>query len=304
MLRRIIFHILLALFVANAANRFFIPDLDFEKEHQFYEAIFEFSGQAPDQYRILPLLGIKFVRNGLQLIKPDTPINHAILVFNFFCAFLIFELFYFLAASWSVSKRIYFNLLFSILYIYTQYTGWRPDTLGLLLIATTFMAALVRYPDRWGVATAGLIVLSFARSDIALIYAVFICFTFQKSLKFKWLLLLIPVLIQCYLQFYLFASATYYTKPLMLLDNLSGYYLAYNPATWLIIAGGVIFWSDLRAYLGRMYQAIPVLLWLFLAYLALVLVVGRINEYRLYLPFVPLWIWADQRINKISIHKE
>ncbi|MEM7039731.1 MAG: hypothetical protein AAF570_22345, partial [Bacteroidota bacterium] len=67
---RLLFHALLAFFLANAANKFFVVDLEYEMENGFYARIFNFQGDAPDQYRILPLLPLK-------LLCDQLPFNHA-----------------------------------------------------------------------------------------------------------------------------------------------------------------------------------------------------------------------------------
>ena len=292
--KRIVFHVLLATFVANAANRFFIPDLQFEEEHQFYEAIFNFEGQAPDQYRILPLLMIKTVRGALRLGRPSTPFNHGVLVFNFICGFLIFELLFGLLHYKDEARRIGFNILLAVGYIYTQYTGWRPDTLGLLFLCLLYVFWIDRKKETVYLHLFFLLLLAFSRADIALIYGVFMGMTRVKNWAIRGLFVAIPIAVQMALQFYFFKEATYYTKPMMFWDNLVGYYLAYNPATWLILALVVWYFKEIKKYIAITYQKVPTFYWLLGGYLLLILVVGRLNEYRLYLPFIPLLILTDK----------
>ncbi len=299
--RRILIHLLLAIFVANAANKFFIGDLEFELEHQFYTTIFAFEGQAPDQYRLLPLMGIKAVWAGLKTLRPATPFNHAVLVFNFFCAFLIFELWFGMLRQFAASKRLTFHLLFALLYIYTLYTGWRPDTLGLLLICVLYTSRLPTVAGKqiaswWHL--LGIMALSFSRTDIAVVYGIFFAAYYARRWWIRLILILFPFATQALLQFWLFKDATYYTKPIMIWDNLGMYYLAYNPASWLIAAAVLIFWKQLLHFFRRTYATFPVFWWLVLAYLGLVFVFGRINEYRLYLPFLPLMMMMDRHLKQ------
>ncbi len=297
LLKRLSFHLLLAIFLANAANKFFIPNLETEAKQHFYEQIFNFQGNAPDQYRILPLLAIKGLRSTLQFIRPEVTFHHVLLVFNFICGFLIFEGFFRLLTTFSERKGYLFNLIFAIVFIYTLYTGWRPDTLGLLLICTFYCVWWngQKTEQKTGISTFVshlffIVTLAFSRSDIAAIYAIFFAFTFIPNWPQRLLLVSLPFAVQYLLQFHIFKSATYYTTPIMVWDNLSGYYLAMNPATWLIAALILLFYKELYRYVVKTYQLIPLFYWLLLGYLGLVFIMGRLNEYRLYLPFLPLWM--------------
>lgn len=306
MARQFIILFLLAIFTANAANKFFIEDLDYERDHQFYEKIFEGKGEAPDQYRILPLLGIKWLRAGLELIRPHVPFNHAVLIYNVICSFLLyFLLLRLLIPIWEEKRIFTFLVLFSGAYIYTQYTGWRPDTLGLLLIATAFVFGILQFKkplsSSFGVvdlfAVFGILFLAFSRSDIALLYGVFLAYYHFRCWLTRILLLALPLATQYFLQFYLYKDAAYYTHAFMLWDNLGGYYLARNPGTWLIAAVIIIYWSSIRSYLQQTWRAYWLFYGLLLGYLFLILVVGRLNEYRLYLPFLPLlvYLWRAEK---------
>lgn len=289
---RLIFHGLLAVFIANAANKFFTADLDYEISNGFYERIYEGEGDAPDQYRILPLLPLKYLTKAL-------PFNHAVLVYNAALGLLVLELFWWIMGGIEPKKKYTFQVLFGLCYIYAQFSGWRPDTLGLLLLASLLVLPSL-WPssnDSFGknlLTTFLLIALSFARSDIALVYAVFLSLYGSSNWLWRVPWLTIPIGVQAMLQLVIFPEATYYSKKIMLLDNLSGFYLLRHPATYLIAATLLVFWQPLRAFVRKSWR----FRWLYLtllAYLGLVLVIGRINEWRLYLPFVPilLAIWRE-----------
>lgn len=287
---RIIFHLLLAVFLANAANKFFIPNLEHELAHGFYQKIFEFRGEAPDQYRILPLLGLK-------VLNQFFPFNHAVLAFNFLAGFLCFELIYYLLGPLSRLKKLGFNVLLAGSYIYLQYTGWRPDTLGLLLLCLLVVLALKvkAAAPKWVLLYLGVIALAFSRADIALVYAVFLAIYGGNRIWIRLPLILIPPAVQLLLQFYIFPEADYYTKPVMILDNLSLFYLVRNPASWLILALILGFWSRIWEFFRQTYPQFKFLYFLLAFYFLLVFAVGRVNEYRLYMPFIPLFIWVWQR---------
>lgn len=292
---RLAYHTLLAAFLANAANRFFIPDLDYELEHRFYQRIFEGVGDAPDQYRILPLLVLDACWRLLKAIRPGTPWNHAVLLFNGLFGFMVLEGFYRLATFWTAYQRLLFNLLFAAAYIYTQYTGWRPDTLGLELACILCVWLWQNAPGRPYWSLPAITALALCRADVALVFALFQAIYLERARWLKTVLVAIPVVTQYVLQTFLFPNARYYTQPFMLFDNLGGYYLAYNPATWGILAAVWLFWDAIRAFARQVRSNYPWLPWLLAGYTGLVLIVGRLNEYRLYLPFIPLLVYAAVR---------
>lgn len=292
---RLAFHGLLAFFLANAANKFFVADLEYELAHGFYARIFAGVGDAPDQYRLLPLIPLKAICDFL-------PFNHAVLVYNVAVGFLVLELFWWIMGGLPRRQKLLFQLLFAMGYIYCQYSGWRPDTLGLLAVA-----AAVVLPPWWTVdrpATYGLrllqtvllLALAFSRTDIALVYGAFLAIYGTQSWAWRLTWLLAPVGVQLLLQLVLFPEASYYSKTVMLTDNLSGYFLVRHPATWLILAVLLVFGRHLRDFVRRTWR----FRWLYAlltGYLLLVLVIGRVNEWRLYLPFLPLLlsIWRTSQ---------
>lgn len=297
---RLAVHLLLAAFLANAANKFFVADLDYELANGFYAKIFEGVGDAPDQYRILPL-------GPLKLLCDYLPFNHAVLVYNLFFSFLVFELFWLIMGGLSRSKKFTFNALFGLFYIFAQYSGWRPDTMGLMLVS-----ALLALP---GIFLTGenpnfksvsrslaisllLIGLAFSRADIALFFAVLFAIYQTKSWALRLLWVGIPLATQFVLQEFLFPEAEYYSEKIMLWANLSGYYFARHPASYLFLALILAFWKPIGRFLRSTWSHRWFYL-LLLGYLGLVLVIGRLNEYRLYLPFVPIFlvIWRDKELS-------
>lgn len=291
-IRRLLVHILLAVFLANAANKFFVPDLEYEAIHHFYARIFAFQGDAPDQYRILPLLPLKVLCTAL-------PFNSAVLIYNTVAAFLVFELLWLLMRGISDSRKYATNLILSATYIYFQYTGWRPDTLGLLLICTLTVLAADRIRDpllRDGSLLLGTLAIAFSRADIALAFAAYFALYKVRSLPIRLLLPGLPVFIQLVLQTWVFPDAQYYTQTIMLWDNLSAYYIIRHPATYLIIALLILYARPLAAYALWIWKRYPGFCFIVLGYLGLILVVGRLNEYRLYLPFLPLLLtfWSER----------
>jgi hypothetical protein len=292
-LLRLAAHGLLACFLANAANKFFVVDLDFEAVQGFYARIFAFAGDAPDQYRILPLLPLK-------LLCAHMPFNTAVLLYNLAFGWLGLELLWAVQPKAGEGRRTAVSVLFAGAYIYTQYTGWRPDTMGLFCLAalTVWVAWHVR--DRLlreGALVLLVLALAFARADVALAFAAVLAAYHVRSMSLRLLLPVLPVAVQVLLQWVLFPEAAYYSKTVMLWDNLGGYYLLRNPATYLILALLLLYGRPLWAFTRQLWERYPIVCGALLAYLGLVLVIGRLNEYRLYLPFLPLLLayWNEFR---------
>lgn len=288
---RLAAHSLLACFLANAANKFFVADLDYEALHGFYARIFDFVGDAPDQYRILPLLPLKLLCGYL-------PFNTAVLLYNLVFGFLSLELLWALGRKASESRRYAVSILLAGAYIYCQYTGWRPDTMGLLFLACLTAWVAWRVRDRLlreGALVLLTVALAFARADIALALAAILAAYHVRSMPLRLVLPLLPVAVQALLQWHIFPQAAYYTQTVMLWDNLGGYYLLRNPATYLVLALLLIYRQPLWDFVRRLWKRYPIVCCVLLAYLGLVLVVGRLNEYRIYLPFLPFLLayWND-----------
>ena len=278
---RLIVHALMAIFMANAANKFFVVDLDYELTHGFYARIFQGLGDAPDQYRILPLLPLKLLCGWL-------PFNHAVLVYNMILGWVVLELQWRLARSLNNRWRWAAGFGLCVFYIYLQYTGWRPDTLGLLALCMAAAMVLKDMRDaslRMVLYGLCIVLLSLSRADIALIYALFATF-YRKRIYAVYIP--IPIVCQILLQSVIYPDAVYYSKTVMLLDNLRLHYLMHHPLTYLLPAVVLAFWGQIKSFVAATFQKNYYFYLLMVGYLVLVLVIGRINEYRLYLPFVPL----------------
>ncbi len=278
---RLVVHALMAIFLANAANKFFVVDLDYELTHGFYARIFQGLGDAPDQYRILPLLPLKWLCDWL-------PFNHAVLVYNLVFGWVVLELQWRLARELSEKWRWAAGFGLCVFYIYLQYTGWRPDTLGLLtlcLVAAMIIKEMRDASLRFVLYGLCIVLLSFSRADIALIYALFATF-YRKKIYAAYIP--IPIVSQILLQSVIYPDAVYYSKTVMLLDNLHLHYIVRHPLTYLLPAVVLAFWGQIKSFVAATIQKNYYFYLLIAGYLLLVLLIGRINEYRLYLPFVPL----------------
>ncbi|MEM6272901.1 MAG: hypothetical protein AAF998_26030 [Bacteroidota bacterium] len=290
----------MAAFLANAANKFFVRDLEYEAEHHFYERIFDFRGDAPDQYRIVPLLPLKVLTTQLSF-------NYAVLLYNALLGFLAFELFYLLMAGFRETHKYAVAVLFAVLYIFFQYTGWRPDTMGLLVVCAGSMALAQRRfagPLHELVLVISVALLTFCRADIALVYGLMFAAGYTRSWPVRTLLVLLPIAGQFALQSYIFPEAAYYSQKLMLGDNLRFYYLLRHPATYLILAVGLIWWGAIRSFLRLTFRKYLRVYLLLSGYIFLVLFIGRLNEYRLYLPFLPIFLAMASDTYNYSKHEK
>ncbi|MFM2375283.1 MAG: hypothetical protein RLZZ165_380 [Bacteroidota bacterium] len=271
----------LAAFLANAANKFFVADLDHELQYGFYARIFDFQGDAPDQYRILPLLPLK-------LLCRFFPFNHSVLIYNLVFGFIVLELLWQMSSGFELRTRHGLSFGLSVLYIFMQYTGWRPDTMGLLCLsfAAAWSLRFLKASDgKLLLYGLSVLLLSGSRADIALVYALFATF-YCGRLYAIWIPM--PVIVQVLMQEVIFPSTQYYSKVFMLWDNLRLHYLLYNPATCLALAALVAFWNPIVHFVRRTSGRSLYFYILATGYFLLVLVIGRVNEYRLYLPLVPI----------------
>jgi hypothetical protein len=278
---RLVGNALLAIFIAHAANKFFVLDLAFELEHSFYGRILQFQGDAPDQYRIFPLLPLKYLCAWM-------PFNTAVLLYNMVFGMVALELLWRLSRGLAENLRWGLGFGLAISYIFLQYTGWRPDTMGLLVLCMVAALLLRDLRDaslRMLLYGVSIVLISFSRTDIALIYALFGTFYRKRSYA---LFIPIPIIVQIMLQEWIFPNAQYYSKVFMLRDNLSLYYLSRHPGTYLLAATILVFWKPIFAFVKGTFRKNVYFYLLVMGYGLLVLVIGRLNEYRLYLPFLPL----------------
>jgi hypothetical protein len=288
---RVLVHLMLAAFLANAANKFFVPDL--EADESRYRLIFQFIGEAPDQYRILPLLPLKALCSIWTW-------HTAVLVYNFALGFLCLEMFTPLLPWKGQHQRLAFSAVFSVAFIYLLYTGWRPDTLGLLLVCLAVCLLALRMkegPVKDMAITLVLIALAFSRAEIAMAYGFVLALQGRRRWAMAVLWVGMAAGVQLLLSKVVFPKAQYTTDTVMLKANLSGYYLVRNPATWLILAMCLIWWKALSTYLKTSWKKFFYFYLAALGYVLLVLVIGRVNEYRLYLPFLPLLLLLNAATN-------
>ena len=274
-------HALLAIFLANAANKFFIADLDYELAHGFYARIFQFHGDAPDQYRILPLLPLKYLCLWM-------PFNTAVLLYNAVFGWIALELLWRLSRGLELRLRWACGFGLAILYIFLQYTGWRPDTMGLLVVCLVAALILREMRDpllRFGLYGLCIAVLCLCRADIALMYALFGTFHLKRSYA---VFIPLPIFAQILLQEWIFPDAQYYSKVWMLWDNVQAHYLLHHPATYLLAAAILVFWQPIKRFVKDTFRKNYYFYLLMIGYGILILFIGRLNEYRLYLPFLPL----------------
>jgi len=286
--RRVAFHLLLAVFVARANDEHFRSFIDWEGARGFYRAILTLQGHAPDQYRILPLLPLRLLEHWMSF-------RYAVLALNLVALFLCLELFWWTLAHRPPRQRVLVSLLFAALAHFTLYPGWRPDTSALLALCALSLAPLRALPPsrrRDALLVGGITMLSFARADVALVYGIFLQSGRRAAGWARALVLLAPLAVQLLLARVVFPQATTYARIWALGDNLSPRTVE-TATTFLLLALLLASWESARRWLGEVARNDRPLALACLVLFAAVLCFGRVNEYRLFLPLLPMLLVAD-----------
>lgn len=291
------FYFLASVFAALASYRIHLEGLE-ASVFPIFDAITNFTGRAPDQYRILPYMIIQGIRKILEIvtaqaISPKYPILIFDACFLFFSAVLLDRMFSRLPIRAITGVLI-------LLYPFLMFDGYRPT--GSFILCLSSLAALLMYREDLPVRKSGfmvlLIVISFTRADVALLAALVGISMINLRPWAKIMAVMIPLLIQIFLSAVIFADAVYFSKVIMLADNFTGRYLFYSPLTYLVAASLCCYWTEIRHFLIQAWHQrrgaiIPIL-----GYGAALFVIARPNEYRLFLPLLPfvLLLMNMQRI--------
>lgn len=273
--------------MAHAINKLFIPEL--EADADVYARLMEGTGHAPDQYRILPIM----------LLYPFTALagwSHGVLISNFIAGIFVLLQLWNMAAHRGIQVQTAQSFLFAVVFIFTLITGWRPETLWVLVIFNLTIPWINEYRVSWIRFFLGLFLLSLARADVAVWISAALLARNLKDWKYAIAGIGLGIGIQYLLMKIVFPEAAYYTHVVMILDNLSGWYLFRNPATYFILAALLIWRVQLISWFRNHLDAENQrLLLACVLYVILIFMIGRINEYRLYLWFLPVFWWIDRK---------
>jgi hypothetical protein len=260
-------------------------------------------GIAPEQYRYLSHLLVTLLA---QVAGFKLAVNA--LTFVFLAAFFFIMLF----VAWPERppyEKAAICAFVALLYPISMFFGPRFDT---ALFLTLMMLGLCLW-DRPLPYLLLIAVFSVARADYALVLALFVLADVLENRKRPIAVYLAAVLVPLGVQilfWIIFASSSYYTKILMLHENLSGEFLK-TPGFWYSLGVAALFaWLTPNQERGgsarrRATMFTAAKLGTLGLYLLAILVVGRLREWRLLLPALPLLLvllWGPAR-QAIAVRK-
>lgn len=281
------FYLGAAVFAALASYRMHIQGIEADA-FPIFEAITDLQGRAPDQYRILPYLLLGALQDLFSLLAGVrvTP-RYPIIAFD--AAFLL--------ASMVLLERLVrrpwirlLNVILAAIYPYLMFDGYRPIASFILTLGCLSMLLMTQAPAAWRKPAFVVLLIAFAftRADVALLFAV-VSFSWLGWRYWQWApVLALPVIIQLLLSRVLFPDAVYFSPLVMLADNLSGRFLAASPLSYLLLGTLVICWRPLTGFARLAWGSHRLPLLSLIGYGALLFVIARPNEYRLFLPMLPI----------------
>lgn len=267
-----------------AIEEFALPILD---------AVINLHGRAPDQYRVLPYLLIKAIDSLAALLPMNTHgLRVPILVFDTLCLTAAA-----LALRSTFPRAVSQNFvwLLFLIYPFLMFDGYRPISAFILLLCVLCISAIMwmrRSDDAnqpWALGT--ILLLSFTRADIALLYAAVYLGATNAHIALKIVALLTPLIAQFLLTRVLFPEAQYFSAILMLRENLRGAFLLGSPLTYLALALILYYWQAIAAFTKQLFVELPIVAVATAGYVLLLLVIAMPNEYRLFLPLLPIVLW-------------
>lgn len=266
-----------------------------EAGFDFYSRLVAFSGDAPDQFRVLPWLVLGGIQKVVGLVFSGDVFRISLLVFWTVSAFACFEMshqFFQKQSDWPVRNVLVFNGLFAILHPVSQLFGWKPDTLFCQAVCWLVVVfAFERGRHKCRLTVFGLVLLAFCRADVALLYGLFLAIYGGFGWPVRLVLVGLPIVVQVVLQRLIFADAHYYMEWFQLPENLKFWRLLIHPFSWLTMAGGLIFQKKIQSFLHKNWLRWRWAFGLMGSYILLLFVVARVNEWRLYWPILPLLMW-------------
>lgn len=290
--RRWAIFVLLASFTALSAYKLHEPHLIRFADN--YHAIIDFTGPAPDQYRILPYLMIKTLMYCLDF-------NYATLLFNFLCFVPLYWLLHCrILVALPPRTRYAVLIVFALIYPVAMIWGYRPVTVFLVLLVTQVVATYQRLP-RLALRSYEMMsllfylsLISFTRADIAFLTALFLCLYLGNRLPLvvRASYLALPVLAQFLLSRVIFTDAEWSHVFVTFFLNISSWkYLGLSsPLVYLVLATALAFPESSRSLARFFLTRHRRVLLLLGAYMLLLLFVGRPREFRLFLPFTPMFL--------------
>jgi len=100
------------------------------------------------------------------------------------------------------------------------------------------------------------------------------------------------------LQWLIFPEAEYFSDVVMVQDNLSGRFLIASPLTWLFAGLALLFLPQIRTISRFAWQRYRITAVAVLGYVLTLFIVARPNEYRLFLPMLPVILLLQQHLHR------
>lgn len=298
MIFRLIFNGCLACFTGMVLIKINEPAQIFDLGSSFNGRVMLFHGSAPDQYRILPFALMRAVYVSMKAAIPGISLNAALQVFNIISAFFLFEISYLVLRNntpWPPRNLLIINGIFAVGHAYTQILYWKPDalfTLAMCMLLVHFFFIKNRLAILFSI-----LVLSFCRADLGLLYAVFYILIVEKNSNFKLnaiktILIAMPIVTQLFIQKVLFPEAHYFCDVIQIKENLNVFRIFRMPFTWLMICIFMLFGKQIFSFFKNNWHQWRVAIILMIGYFCLIACVARVSEYRLYLPLLPLVLFV------------
>jgi hypothetical protein len=286
---------LLCFFSALASYRLFLEGFE-DIVAEGLEAIIAGEGRAPDQFRILPYLLLGLIREfsssiGVEGWKIPILLFETLSLFAAAC---------FLRPLFRSRKEADAGILLLLLvYPFLMFDGVRSIAAFILfqssMMLTLFHCGWNGLTRKLGFVVA-LVLFSLTRADIALLVGLVCAICMGLRVWEIVLLVSIPVITQLILSNVVFPEAEYYSALIMLAENLTFNYLLNNPLSYLLAGLLLLRTEAIKEFLRGQDKSGLIICCLMLAYFVTVLVIGRPNEYRLFLPFLPILLLLRKRM--------
>ena len=302
--RKMVYLACLSVFVATCCHILFMARADLPR----YYSIVDLSGlgPAPDQFRVVPYMLIELLRQTLS-VALNRPMTPGLSVFMFTTVFLflsntiVYEQF-----SAKDDRRILSVLtIVALVYPISMLHGFKIITPFVLFINSLVVWTLAKSAGRIrdGSAIVLIALLSFSRADTALFMALFWAINARKQLFQIATLTSIPIASQFLLSFVLFPRSEYYTKLIMLQDNLSLRFISTTPLSYLILGTIVLCHRELMARIKIVLHTHPKSCILLAFYLAALTLIARIDEYRLFIPLLPVILYLSRNPQRLELRR-
>jgi hypothetical protein len=262
--------------------------------------IVDLQGRAPDQYRVLPylLIGALHFLQEFFAGAPST-LRYPVLVFDCVSLFAASTM---LRRLLPANSALHFSLALLLLYPYLMFDGYRPISAFILFLS---VLAVLSMKELGSANTASawrylllVLLLSASRADVALMIAAAGLGLARPGVLVSITSLAIPLLMQGLLQWLIFPEAEYFSAVVMVQDNLSGRFLFASPLTWLLAGLALLYLQQIRTiscFAWRCYRVTAVVV---LGYVLTLFIVARPNEYRLFLPMLPVILLLQQHLHR------